>query len=250
MILHGGKNIYGISIGILCLETYYGKVPGHIRNATTFSFPVYYKVVYGATPKRVVDKADTSLLEPFIEAARELEKEGVRAITSSCGFLALFQRELSDSVSIPVFASSLIQVPLVHRMLRRDQKVGILAAKKNKLTEEHLRAVGVESTPVCVAGMDDQKEFCDVIIDGKRKELNMDRLEKEVLSVVDNLVKENPDIGALVIECTDLPPFARLIQQKINVPVFDIITLTNMVYEAVTRTNFKGIMPLYHNNPE
>jgi aspartate/glutamate racemase len=243
MILHGGKNIYGISIGILCLETYYGKVPGHIRNATTFGFPVYYKVVYGATPKKVVDKADISLLEPFIEAARELEKEGVRAITSSCGFLALFQRELSDSVSIPVFASSLIQVPLVHRMLRRDQKVGILAAKKNKLTEEHLRAVGVESTPVCVAGMDDQKEFCDVIIDGKRKELNMDRLEKEVLSVVDNLLKENPDIGALVIECTDLPPFARLIQQKISGPVFDIITLTNMVYEAVTRTNFKGIMP-------
>ena len=243
MILHGGKNIYGISIGILCLETYYGKVPGHIRNATTFSFPVCYKVVYGATPKKVVDQADTSLLEPFIEAARELEKEGVRAITSSCGFLALFQRELSDSVSIPVFASSLIQVPLVHRMLRQDQKVGILAAKKNKLTKEHLRAVGVESIPVCVAGMDDQKEFCDVIIDGKRKELNMDRLEKEVLSVVDNFVKENPEIGALVIECTDLPPFARLIQQKISVPVFDIITLTNMVYEAVTRTNFKGIMP-------
>jgi len=243
MILTGGTNVCGIPIGILCLETYYGKVPGHIRNATTFDFPVVYKVVNGSTPKKVVDEADPSLLEPFIEAARELEQEGVRAITSSCGFLVLFQRELADSVSVPVYISGLIQVPMVHCMLRRDQKVGIFAAKKNKLTEEHLRAVGADAVPVCIAGMDEQEEFCDVIIDGKRKELNMDRLEKEVLSVVDILVRENPDMGALVLECTDLVPFAHLIQQRADVPIFDIITLTNMVYEAVLRKNYQGIMP-------
>ena len=243
MILTGGTNVCGIPIGILCLETYYGKVPGHIRNATTFDFPVVYKVVNGFTPKKVVDEADPSLLEPFIEAARELEQEGVRAITSSCGFLVLFQRELADSASVPVYISGLIQVPMVHCMLRRDQKVGIFAAKKNKLTEEHLRAVGADAVPVCIAGMDEQEEFCDVIIDGKRKELNMDRLEKEVLSVVDILVRENPDMGALVLECTDLVPFAHLIQQRADVPIFDIITLTNMVYEAVLRKNYQGIMP-------
>jgi len=204
---------------------------------------VVYKVVNGFTPKKVVDEADPSLLEPFIEAARELEQEGVRAITSSCGFLVLFQRELADSVSVPVYISGLIQVPMVHCMLRRDQKVGIFAAKKNKLTEEHLRAVGADAVPVCIAGMDEQEEFCDVIIDGKRKELNMDRLEKEVLSVVDILVRENPDMGALVLECTDLVPFAHLIQQRADVPIFDIITLTNMVYEAVLRKNYQGIMP-------
>jgi Asp/Glu/hydantoin racemase len=243
MILTGGTNICGIPIGILCLETYCGKVPGHIKNATTFRFPVSYKAVNGATPRRVVDQADRTLLKPFTEAARELEKEGVRAITGSCGFLVIFQRELADSVNVPVYISSLIQVPMVYRMLRRDQKVGILTAKKNKLTQEHLRAVGAESVPVCIAGMDEQEEFCEVIIDGKRKELDVDRLEKEVLSVVDVLVEENPEMGALVIECTDLPPFAHLIQQKVNVPIFDIITLTNMVYEAVVRTNYQGIMP-------
>ena len=243
MILRGGTNICGIPIGILCLETYYGKVPGHIRNATTFDFPVAYKVVKEATVRRVVDQADPSLLEPFIEAARELEQEGVRAITSSCGFLVLFQRELADSVKVPVYISSLIQVPMVHRMLRRDQKVGIFAAKKDRLTEEHLRAVGADSVPVCVVGMDAQEEFCEVVIDGKRKELNMDRLEREVLSVVDVLVKENPEMGALVLECTDLVPFAHLIQQKAGVPIFDIITLTKMVYEVVVRKNYQGIMP-------
>ena len=121
--------------------------------------------------------------------------------------------------------------------------MGILTAKKNRLTEAHLHAVGTESIYVCAAGMDEQKEFCDIIIDGEKEKLDMDRLEKEVLSVVDTLTKENPEMGALVIECTDFPPFAWLIQRKTNFPVFDIITLTNMVSEAVVRSNYEGIMP-------
>lgn len=243
MILRGGYNVYGIPIGILCLESYCANVPGHIRNATTFDFPVYYKVVYGATPKKVVDEVDGALLERFIEAARELERDGVRAIATSCGFLVLFQRELAESVSVPVYTSSLIQIPMVSRMIGCNQKVGILTAKRSRLTREHLQAAGADSIPSCIAGMDEQKEFCEVIIDRKRTELDITRLEKEVISVVDMLVAEHPEIGAIVIECTDLTSFAHLIQQRAKVPVFDILTLTNMVYEAVVRKSYQGIMP-------
>ena len=243
MILSGGTNLCGIPVGVLALETYYGKLPGHIRNASTFRFPVTYRVIKGATAKRVVDEADPELLGPFIEAARELEQEGVMAITGSCGFLALFQEELADSVDIPVFVSSLLQIPMVGHMLRREQKVGILTAKKSKLSQAHLKAVGADMVPVCVAGMDNQKEFCDVVIDGSRQELDVDRLAGEVLAVVDALAGDHPEMGALVIECTDLPPFAHLIQKKLRIPVFDIITLMNMVYETLVRTEFQGIMP-------
>jgi len=228
VILKGGTNLNGIPIGILCLETYYGRPPGHIRNASTFRFPVMYRVVPGATARRIVKEGDPELLEPFIKAAQELEQEGVMAVTGSCGFLALFQNELADSVDIPVYTSSLIQVPLVYRMLRRNQKVGILTASKSTLTEAHLEAVGAEKIPVCVAGMDDRQEFCEVVIEGRRHELDTDRLAGEVLAAVDSLAKAHPEMGALVIECTDLPPFAHLIQEKIHVPVFDIVTLTNM----------------------
>ena len=243
MILQGGQNIYGIPIGVLCLETYYTKVPGHIKNATTFDFPVAYKVVKGATPKNVVDHPDLRFLQLFIEAACEFEREGIQAITGSCGFLVLFQKELADSVRVPVYISSLIQVPLVHRMLKRDQKVGIMVAKKSSFTQEHLRAVGADNIPICIAGMDEQEEFCEVIIEGRKKELDFDKLGAEILSVAESLVKENPDIGAVVLECTDMPSFAHLIQQKVNLPVFDIITLTNMVYQAVVRKNYFGIVP-------
>ena len=244
MILEGGPNIYGIPIGVLSLESYFAKPPGHIKNAGTFNFPVTYKVVKGATTKKVVDHADRSLLEPFIAAAQELESEGVEAITGSCGFLVLFQREIADAVNIPVFLSSLIQVPMVHCMLKQNQKVGILTAKKDSLTQQHFRAVGAENTPVCIAGMDDQKEFCDVIIEYKRVALDFDKFEKELLSVAQGLVGQHPDIGAMVLECTDMSYFAPLIQQTVNRPVFDIVTLTNMVHQAVARKPFVGMMPL------
>lgn len=227
-------------IGVLCLETYFTKAPGHIRNPATFDFPVRYKVVKGATPERMVVQADETLLKPFIEAAQELEREGVAAITGSCGFLVLFQRQLADSVGVPLFASSLIQIPLVHRMLRTDQKVGLLVAKKQSLTTRHLAAVGADAVPVCVAGLDEQPEFREVIIEQRRTELDMDRLEREVLFEIDRLASDNPDMGALVIECTDLPPFAAAIQQRIQKPVFDIVTLTNMVHESVTRAPYRA----------
>jgi hypothetical protein len=224
-----------VAIGVLCLDTSFTKIHGHIRNPATFDFPVAYKVVPGATAERVVSQADPALLEPFITAARELERDGVAAITSGCGFLVLFQSQLAGSVSVPLYSSSLIQVPMVHRMLRPDQKVGLLVARKQSLTRRHLAAVGAESVPIRVAGMDGQPEFREVILEARRADLDAGRLGQEVLGVAEDLVRGNPDIGALVLECTDLVPFAHAIQARVGLPVFDIVTLTEMVHQALTR---------------
>jgi hypothetical protein len=230
----------GPAIGVLCLETSFTKIPGHIRNPATFGFPVTYKVVPGATPDRVVRRADPLLLGPFISAARELEAGGVAAITSGCGFLVLFQQELADSVAVPLYASSLVQLPMVHRMLRTDRKVGLLTADKDSLTRRHLAAIGGESVPVCIAGMAGQPEFREVILEGRRTELDAGRLRGEVLTEAGRLARDNPDMGALIIECTDLVPFAHAIQARAGVPVFDIVTLTQMVHRSLTRQPFSG----------
>lgn len=230
----------GPAVGVLCLETAYPKIPGHIRNPDTFGFPVVYRVVEGATPERVVGQADPRLLEPFVDAAKALEAEDVAAITTSCGFLVIFQRELAAAVRVPLYSSSLVQLPMVHRMLRPGQKVGVLAARRRSLTRRHLEAIGGESVPICVAGMDDQPEFREVILEGRRHELDADRLAREVLSEADRLARAEPDMGALVIECTDLVPFAHAVQARLGVPVFDIVTLTEMVYATLTRRPFEG----------
>lgn len=222
-------------IGVLCLDTSFTKIPGHIRNPVTFGFPVTCKVVSGATAQRVVRDADPRLLDPFLRAARELEQDGVAAITSACGFLAIFQQQLANAVSVPVFSSSLMQLPMVHRMLRADQTVGLLTAAEKSLTPRHFEAVGAQAVPVRVAGMQAQPEFREVILEARRPDLNAERLEREVLSVAGQLVRASPDIGALVVECTDLAPFAHAIQAQARVPVFDIVTLTEMVHRTLTR---------------
>lgn len=222
-------------IGVLCLETAFTKIPGHIRNPATFGFPVRYRVVTGATPERVVSQGDPALLEPFISAARDLQASGVAAITTGCGFLVLFQQQLAAAVDVPLYASSLIQLPMVASMLRPDQRVGLLVAKAEALTARHLAAIGGESVPVCVAGMAGQPEFREVMLEGRRTELNVDRLGQEVLAQACQLAEANPDLGALIIECTDLVPFAHAIQEQIGVPVFDIVTLTQMVHDCLVR---------------
>jgi hypothetical protein len=231
----GVGRVTGPSVGVLCLETAFTKIEGHIRNPATFGFPVVYRVVRGATPDRVVRQADRSLLGPFVTAARELQASGVAAITSACGFLALFQRELAGAVGVPVYASSLIQLPMVHRMLRPDQTVGLLVASEDSLTSAHLAAVGAASVPVCVAGLAGRPEFREVILDGQRTQLDAGRLRSEVLAEAKRMAGDNPDLGAVVIECTDLVPFASAIQDVTGVPVFDIVTLTTMVHQSLAR---------------
>ncbi len=225
-----------VEIGVLCMDTNFTKIPGHIRNRATFEFPVRYQVIEGATAERLVTHADPTLLAPFIQAAKDLEAAGVAAITGACGFLVIFQQQLADSVNIPLYTSSLIQLPMVARMIRSDQKVGLLVAKQRSLTPRHLSAIGADSVPISVVGMEDQPEFREVMLEARRPDLDPDRLEAEVLTVVERLVGD--DLGALVIECTDLVPFAHRIQARLGLPVFDIVTLTNMVYESLTRRRY------------
>ena len=242
MLIQGGHNICGIPIGVLCLESYCPKAPGHIKCPSSFRFPIAYKVIKGVTVAKLLREPSDKQMVQFIAAARELEAEGVRAITGSCGFLALYQQELADAVNIPVFASSLLQVPLVHRMLKSNQKVGVLTAHKSSLTPAHLKAVGVEDHMVCIVGMEGQPEFTEVILEGKRYSMDLDKVESEVVEVAVAFAHAHPEVGALVLECTDMPPFANQIQQKTGLPVFDLSTLTNMVGEVVNRQPYHGIL--------
>jgi Asp/Glu/hydantoin racemase len=225
-------------IGVIGLQTIFTKIRGHIRNPSTFDYPVIYEVVEEATAERVVTQADPSLVEPFCQAARKLQARGAAAITTGCGFLVLFQQQLADSVTVPLFASSLIQLPMVHRMMAADQHVGVLTAKQASLTPRHLAAIGAGSVPVRVAGMEDQQEFREVLLEGRRAELDVEQMRAEVLTVAGRLAGDQA-LGAVVLECTDLVPFASDIQRLLAVPVFDIVTLTNMVHATLNRHPYR-----------
>jgi len=208
-------------------------IPGDIAHPDTFSFTVLYKRVSGAYYQTVVVQPNTKLLCAMIEAAQAMEQEGVKAIMTSCAFNAIFQRELANAVDVPVFASSLIQVQLVHQMLKKGQKVGIITADRVHLTEEHLEKAGITKTiPICILGIENTEEFSKIRSD-PNSVLDVAKFQREVVSVAKKLVEENRNVGAIVLECTDLPPFAAAIRKAVGLPVFDIITLTNMVYESI-----------------
>jgi len=240
-IVNGGKNIFGITIGILMLETVFPRIPGELGNATSFSYPVRYHIVKGASPDKVVRKKDPALLEPFIKGAQELEKFGVKAITTNCGFLGQFQTEVADAVNVPFFSSSLMQIPMVYRMLRKDQKVGVLTVNGVALTPDLFKKVGAEGIPIVVKGLENEEEFTHALLDN-RLEMDVDKARDENVKVAKELIKENPDVGAIVLECTNMPPYAKAIQEAVQLSVFDIFTLTDMVYHSLVKKEIPGYM--------
>lgn len=231
---------YGESIGILILDASYPCVPGNVGNASTFPFPVRYEKVEGASIDRLLNQQDPALAAPFIEAAQRLYDAGVKAITGACGFMALFQEEVAKSVEIPVFLSTLLQIPFIHQIT--GKRVGIITADAGCLRPKHFSSTGVsESIPLAIAGMEDQTEFRDAVLKEKGT-LDSHQIEKEVVGVACDLVKHHPDIGSILLECSDLPPYAHAIQGATGLPVFDFYTMIHYVHTTLVRTPFQGFM--------
>jgi Asp/Glu/hydantoin racemase len=242
-VVRGGRTTYGHDLGILIMDVQFPRVPGDVGNASTWPFPVVYRVVHGATIQRTVVDADPSLLEPFLEGARELERMGVRAITTTCGFLAMFQPEMTAAVRVPVYTSSLLLVPLVAQTIGRGRRVGVITANAAALTERHFQAVGwsSESIRMAVQGMEDTQAFFGAF--GRNGvELDVELAGREMVDAACKLVAEYPDTGALVLECTNMAPFAHLVQSATGLPVFDLQVLVTMMVQASRRTPYQGFM--------
>jgi Asp/Glu/hydantoin racemase len=230
-VARGGKAVYGARLGILLLEARFPRIPGDMGNATTWPFPVLYQVVKGASPQRVVRERAAGLFDAFLTAAKELTDLGADGITTNCGFLSLFQADIARHVGVPVATSSLMQATFIERVLPPGQRVGILTISAATLTGEHLRAAGVdESTPV--VGTDGGREFSRAIL-GNELELNIAAAERDILDAGETLVRENPDVGAILLECTNMSPYARALSQHVARPVFDIVSFVTWFHAGL-----------------
>ncbi len=226
-------------IGILMLETSFPRIPGDIGNPKTFAFPVLYQTVTGASPQKVVIDADAGLLEAFSVAGKALVAEGVKAITTSCGFLALFHRQLVNALTVPVFTSSLLQVHLARSVIRSDQKIGVITAHRPSLTDAHLAGVGIQNYPLAIVGMEEAQEFSAVFIGGKAT-LDSSRCRREMQSAAEQMVRRHPDVGAIVLECTNMPPYSDTVRQATGLPVFDAVTMVYHAYHVLAAGGFWG----------
>jgi len=234
-----GQFIAGYAVGIILLEVWYPLLPGNVVNANTYDFPVRHKRIKGGTQERI-HSGDPAALDLIVATGRELEREGVRAIAGACGYLGNYQKGVAAALDVPVFLSSLLQVPMIHRSLTPGQRVGIMCADGPAMTSQLLESCGVTSDiPIAIQGLGDRPEFGNIL--HSRGEFNYDRLEQEVVNGAQQLVAEHPDVGAILLECSDLPPFAWAIQRAVKLPVFDFITMINWVYHSVVQRPYQGI---------
>jgi Asp/Glu/hydantoin racemase len=234
----GGKTIYGASVGILMLETRFPRIPGDIGHAGTWPFPVLYKVVRGASPDQVVRHGAEGLAEAFIEAARELVANGADGITTNCGFLALFQDRLSEAVGVPVASSSLMQIPVVQRLLAPGKRVSVLSISKSTLTPELLEAAGAPpDTPI--GGTDEGREFSRAILDNEPA-MDIELARADLIDAGKNLVRDHPETGAIVLECTNMVPYAADLNRLLGLPVYSIYSFVTWFQAGLTPRVFEA----------
>lgn len=210
-------------LGVLMLETRFPRIAGDIGHPATFGFPVRRAVVAGASPQRVVRSGDRALLQPFIDAGRALVAQGARAIGTSCGFLVLFQRALSEALPVPVWTSSLLLVAELQAALPAGRRVGVITIDAAALGAEHLRAAGAaEDTPVegVTAGCSLQRSLIDNL-----PVLDQTQAALEVVAAGHRLVARCPQVAVLVLECTNMPPYADALRQALGLPVHDARTM-------------------------
>jgi Asp/Glu/hydantoin racemase len=235
-IAYGGKAVYGARLGILMLEARFPRIPGDMGNATTWPFPVLYRVVRGASPQRVVVEKAKGLLNAFLDAAAELVELGADGITTNCGFLSLYQSELAAHVGVPVATSSLMQIPFLQSVLPPGKRVGVITISAKTLTADHLKAIGV-SASIPIVGTENGREFSRVII-GDEGELDVAAAEQDILDAGDELLRRHPDVGAIVLECTNMVPYARALRDRLNLPVYDIYSFVNWFHAGLSPRDF------------
>jgi Asp/Glu/hydantoin racemase len=220
------------------LETQFPRIPGDIGNATTWPFPVQFRVVRSATPELVVRNDARELAGLFIEAAKDLVASGCDGITTNCGFLSIVQDKLAEAVPVPVATSSLMQVPMVKAMLPAGKRVGILTISKETLTPVHLNAARVPAdTPI--VGTEGGRAFTRDIL-GDAPEIDFTACRLDMLDAARQLVSDHADIGAIVLECTNMTPYAADVRKLTGLPVFSIYSFIHWFQQALVPDRFSA----------
>jgi Asp/Glu/hydantoin racemase len=209
-------------LGILMLETRFPRPRGDIGHPGTFAFPTRRRTVAGASPERVVRSDDPALLQPFIAAARQLVAEGCAALATSCGFLARWQRELQAAVPVPLWSSALLQLAEQQAMGRR---CGVITIEAASLGPAQFEGVGADpGTPV--EGITPGSPLhCTLLQD--LPTLDEADAQAQVLAAAQRLCARVPAIDTLVLECTNLPPYAPALRAATGLRVLDVVTLLN-----------------------
>lgn len=228
----------GQALGIIAVDLDYPKVPGNVVNATTYDFPVLYEMVSFEIEQLFA--GDPTIKQQVVEAAKKLEAEGVRAIIGACGYFAHFQKDVAAAVGVPVFMSSLCQLATIKTWLPANRKIAVFVADGDSIDDEFLSNVNTTTDQIVVVNVGDMESF--VPIRWGKGPLDNGMLEDDLVELATAVCAETPEVDAILLECSDLPPYAAAIQRATGLPVFDFITLAKWVESVVVQRPYYGMI--------
>lgn len=223
IVVSEGNPVQGASIGILMLKTRFPRILGDGGNLRTWPFPVLARVIEGASPSDVVRDDARGLVERFASAACEMVADGADGIVTNCGFLILHQRRIAKACAAPVASSALLQLPWLERILPPDRRAGVVTVDAASLGLRHLECAGARAdTPI--EGVASDGQFARTLLEDETR-LDVERAREEVVDAARRLQRRCPDLGAIVLECTNMPPYAADIASATGLPVYDFHSL-------------------------
>ncbi len=212
------------------LDTRFPRIVGDIGNAASFDFPVIFRKMEGiGSADAVTSHPDRPRVLAALKAnAEALAAEGAVGLSTSCGFLALYQDDLSAVSPVPVATSALLLIKQL-----KDRKVGVITASARNLTPAHLAAVGAP-TDTPFVGLPEDSSFAETFI-RNAPTLDRDRVEREAIAAGRDLVAKHPGIDTVVLECTNLPPYRKALEKELGLPVYDVLDLLRGFYVSLGR---------------
>ena len=119
---------------------------------------------------------------------------------------------------------------------RRAGGPGILTISRVSLTEEHLALAGAP-LDAPVGGTDEGREFTRVILDDEL-ELDVDLARQDVVDAARRLVENHPEVGALVLECTNMCPYSADVAEAVGLPVYDFVSFVTWFQSGLKPRRF------------
>ena len=230
------RPIHGTAIGIIVLDTGFRRIPGDIAHVGSWNFPVQFAVARNVRPQDVIEGDAEKVLDVFRRAIDELTAIGVDGITTSCGYLSAVHRQLRAYSPVPFVSSSLQQIPMVLTMLPAGKTVGIVVSDRAAMRDVHFTQVGAP-TGLPIAELPEAGIIrCNMRTNSL--DIDVEAQEDEVLGVVERLLQVHPDVGAIVSECANLPPYSAAVQRRFGLPVFDIVTLVTWMHGGLAPRSF------------
>lgn len=225
-------------LGILMLDSRFPRIPGDVGNPGSWDFPVRYAVVPGATPEAVVCDDPEPFVQAFIDAGAALVAAGCTGIATTCGFLAPLRGRLADALQVPVAASALEQAGTLAALLPAGQCLGILTISAQSLTKRHLEAAGVPENAM-IHGVDGGSFAASIL--GNKTTLDVEAARQEIVAACLEMRKAVPALGAILLECTNMVPYAPEAAAATGLPVYSIYSYLTWFHAGLAPPRFQAL---------